>query len=82
MVELQTAIIEIMVIEEGEKPFAMLQDLWLNHPDRSGLKVKQVEPPFILAIFGMIHRAGRPIHRSRFPHAHDRGAPCSSSVSR
>jgi hypothetical protein len=37
--ELQAAVPEIMVpfrpiIEEGEKPFAMLQDLWINHPDR------------------------------------------------
>jgi hypothetical protein len=31
MVELQTAVIEIMVIEEGETPFAMLTDLWIKH---------------------------------------------------
>jgi hypothetical protein len=37
--ELQATVPEIMVpfrpiIEEGEKPFAMLRDLWINHPDR------------------------------------------------
>ena len=37
--ELQATVPEIMVpfrpiIEEGEQPFAMLQDLWINHPDR------------------------------------------------
>jgi uncharacterized protein YjbI with pentapeptide repeats len=37
--ELQATVPEIMVpfrpiIEEGEKPFATLQDLWINHPDR------------------------------------------------
>jgi hypothetical protein len=37
--ELQATVPEIMVpfqpiIEAGERPFAMLEDLWINHPDR------------------------------------------------
>jgi hypothetical protein len=37
--ELQATVPEMMVpfqpiIQEGEQPFAMLQDLWINHPDR------------------------------------------------
>jgi hypothetical protein len=37
--ELQATVPEIMVpfrpiIEEGQEPFAMLRDLWINHPDR------------------------------------------------